>query len=130
MLINLLTALGLPLELGITLGGFWCVTFVADMDAGRKSYGITLAEGRGRLIAPDTVEVNGQRIKTRNVVIATGSVAAQPPIEGADLPGVIGTEEAMELREIPSRIAIIGSRPWDLEAAQYFHAMGSQVTLI
>jgi len=93
-------------------------------------YGVTLVEGRGRLVAPDTVEANGERIKARNVVIATGSVAAQPPIEGADLPGVIGTEEAVELREIPPRIAIIGSRPWDLEAAQYFHAMGSQVTLI
>lgn len=41
---DILTAIGIPLELGIILGGFWCVTFVADMDAGRKSYAITLAE--------------------------------------------------------------------------------------
>jgi carbon starvation protein len=41
---DILTAVGIPLELGIILGGFWCVTFVADMDAGRKSYAITLAE--------------------------------------------------------------------------------------
>lgn len=93
-------------------------------------YSVTLVEGRGRLAAPDTVEVNGERIKARNVVIATGSVAAQPAIEGADLPGVIGTEEAVELREIPPRIAVIGSGPWDLEMAQFFHAMGSRVTLI
>jgi hypothetical protein len=39
-----LTGLGIPLELGIILGGFWCVTFVADMDAGRKSYAITFGE--------------------------------------------------------------------------------------
>jgi dihydrolipoamide dehydrogenase len=103
-------------------------------------YGITLVEGRGRLVARDTVEVappptppsqgGGRQIKAHNILIATGSVAAQPPIEGVDLPGVIGTEEAIELREVPARIAILGSKPWDLELAQYSHLMGSKVTLI
>ncbi len=108
-----------------------------------SDYGITLIEGRGRLVARDTVEVNpppappyegggfdGERIKARNVLVATGSVAAQPPIEGVDLDGVIGTEEAVELRQVPPRIAILGSKPWDLELAQYFHALGSEVTLV
>jgi dihydrolipoamide dehydrogenase len=95
-----------------------------------SDYGVTLIAGRGKLIAPDTVEVNGQPIRTRNILIATGSVPAQLPLEGADLPGVIGTEEAIELREIPGRIAIIGSQPWDVELVQYFHALGSEVTLI
>jgi dihydrolipoamide dehydrogenase len=109
-------------------------------------YGITLVKGQGRLVAWDTVEVEGpalsrspersegavegKQIRGRNVVVATGSVAAQPPIEGVDLPGVISTEEAIELREVPARIAILGSKPWDLELAQYFHIMGSEVTLI
>ncbi len=93
-------------------------------------YGITLVEGRGRLVARDTVAVGEQQIQTRAVLVATGSVAAQPPIDGVDLPGVIGTEEAIELREVPPRLAIIGSKPWDLELAQYFNALGSQVTLI
>jgi len=92
--------------------------------------GICLVEGRARLVAPDTVEVNGERLRARNIVLATGSVAAQPPIEGIDLSGVLGTEEAMELREIPARLAILGSQPWDIELAQYFHLMGSEVTLI
>jgi len=93
-------------------------------------YGVTLIKGRGKLVAQDTVEVNGEQIKARNILIATGSVPAQLPIEGVDLPGVIGTEEAIELREIPPRIAILGSKPWHLELAQYLDAMGSQVTLI
>ena len=67
---------------------------------------------------------------TSDTLLATGSVAAQPPIEGADLPGVIGTEEAMELREIPARVAILGSKPWDIELAQSWCQMGSQVTLV
>lgn len=101
-------------------------------------YGVTLIKGRGKLVARDTVEVgagssrpcNGEQIKARNILVATGSAPAQLPIEGVDLPGVIGTEEAIELREIPPRIAILGSKPWDLELAQYFHALGSEVTLI
>ncbi len=93
-------------------------------------YGITLLRGRGQLVARDVVEVDGQRIPARNIVIATGSVAAQLPVEGADLPGVIGTEEAIALQEVPARIAVIGSQPWDLELAQFFHILGSQVTLI
>ena len=101
--------------------------------------GITLVKGRGRLVARDTVEViappasasqGGERIRAANIVIATGSVAAPLPIEGADLPGVIGTEEALRMRQVPARIVILGSKPWDLELAQYFHTMGSQVTLV
>ena len=103
-----------------------------------SDHGITLIEGRGRLIARDTVAValttpsgqDGKQIKAQGIVIATGSVPTQLPIEGADLPGVIGTEDAIQLREIPGRIAIVGSQPWDIELAQWFHTLGSQVTLI
>jgi dihydrolipoamide dehydrogenase len=101
-------------------------------------YGITLVEGQGKLIARDTVEAmptgvtgsGAQQIKARNVLLATGSVPAQLPIEGADLPGVLGTEEAIELHEVPERVVVVGAQPWDLELAQYFHFLGSQVTLI
>jgi dihydrolipoamide dehydrogenase len=92
--------------------------------------GVRLVEGRASLIAPDTVQVNGKRLCARSIILATGSVPAQHPIEGIELPGVIGTEEAIELREIPRRLAVLGSQHWDLELAQCFHLMGSEVTLI
>jgi dihydrolipoamide dehydrogenase len=93
-------------------------------------YGVTLVEGSGKLIAADTVAVGEQRITARNVIVATGSVQAQLPIEGIDLPGVLGTEEAIQLTEVPPRLAIIGSQPPEIEMAQYFKALGSDVTLI
>lgn len=92
--------------------------------------GIHLVEGRARLVARDAVEVNGRRFRGRRIVLATGSVAARLPIDGMDLPGVMGTEEAVEIREIPGRLAIVGCQPWDIELAQFFQAMGSRVTLI
>lgn len=100
-------------------------------------YGITLANGRGKLLSPGRVAVDpgdrGQEpfeIATQNVVLATGSSPAQLAVEGTDLPGVIGTEEAIELHDIPARLLIAGSQPWDLEIAQVFHTLGSQVTLV
>ena len=92
--------------------------------------GVRLVARRGRLVAADTAEVGGEKIQVRNAVIATGSVPAQLAIEGAGLPGVIGTEEALALREIPERMAILGSGPPEIELAQYFQTMGSQVTLV
>jgi dihydrolipoamide dehydrogenase len=92
-------------------------------------YGVSLVQGRGRVVAPDLVEVNGQQIQTRNVVVATGSIAAPLSVEGGDL-GVMGTADALELREIPSRMVIVGGQPWDIELAQYFQTLSSQVTLI
>jgi dihydrolipoamide dehydrogenase len=95
-----------------------------------SDYGVRLVEGRGRLVDREAVEAAGERIETRNVIVATGSVSAPLPIEGAELPGVIDTDAAIELRDIPPRIAVIGSYPWDLELAQYFNWLGSEVTLI
>jgi dihydrolipoamide dehydrogenase len=92
--------------------------------------GVRLVEGRAKLVAPDTVEVDGEQIRAHHIVLATGSVPAQYPIEGMEFPGVIGTEEAIELSEIPRRLAILGGRHWDLELAQCFHLLGSEVTLI
>ena len=92
--------------------------------------GITLVEGRGRLAAAGIVEVGETRIEARNVILATGSVQAQLPIAGAALPGLIGTEEAIELRDVPPRLAVIGSQAWDVELGQYFRLMGSDVTYI
>ena len=95
-----------------------------------SDFGVTLVRGRGKLVASDTIEVSGEQIRAQSIVIATGSIAAPPSIEGTDLPGVISTDEAIELRQVPRRIAIISSTPFDLELAQYFHLVGSEVTLI
>ena len=55
------------------------VLFTAEGKPVLSDFGVALARGRGRLIAPDAVAVGGKEIKVRNVVIATGSTAAQRP---------------------------------------------------
>jgi len=95
-----------------------------------NDHGVQIRRGQARLVAPDTVAVGEERIQGRNIIIATGSVAAEPPIEGADLPGVMGGEEAVELREIPERLVVIGSGPFELEFAYLYCVLGSQVTIV
>src|SRR5690348_3186287 len=77
-----------------------------------KSNGITLFKGAGSLVAKDRVRVEGsdgtQELEARNIVLATGSVEARPPIPGLDLPGVIGSTQALSIEAVPPSIAIIG----------------------
>jgi len=95
-----------------------------------SNHGVSLVQGRGRVVAQDTVQVGDQQMRARNIVVATGSIAARLSIKGVELPCVIGTEEAIELREIPPRIVVLVGGPMDLELAQYLNLMGSHVTLI
>jgi dihydrolipoamide dehydrogenase len=109
-------------------------TIIASLRMGTeellRDHGVTIVRGRGKLADPHTVVVAGDRLKADRIIICTGSTAALPLFDGADLPGVMGTAEAMELRKLPERMAIIGNHPWGLEATQYFQALGCRVTLI
>lgn len=69
-------------------------------------------------------------LETKNVILASGSVPAVPPIPGADLPGVIGSREALELSDIPQRLLVVGGGIIGLEFACIFRAFGSEVTVV
>jgi len=93
-------------------------------------YGVEVIEGRGRLADASTVVIGDRMIQAGKVIVATGSVSGTVPVEGGDLPGVLSTREAVNLREIPGSLVVVGSQPWEIELVQYFNAMGSQVTLL
>src|SRR5919198_1474203 len=70
------------------------------------------------------------RVAGKNVVIATGSTPAQLPIPGVDLPGVINSDGAFMLEDVPRRIIIVGGGAVGTEWASMFAAFGSEVTLV
>src|SRR5205823_6451685 len=70
------------------------------------------------------------RVAAKNVIIATGSTPAQLPIPGSDLPGVINSDGAFLLKEVPKRIVIVGGGAVGTEWATMFSAFGSEVTLV
>jgi dihydrolipoamide dehydrogenase len=69
-------------------------------------------------------------VSARNVIVATGSTPVTLPIPGIDLPGVITSDGAFMLAEVPRRIVILGGSAVGAEWATMFHAFGSDVTIV
>src|SRR5690606_31247750 len=68
--------------------------------------GVTLIEGRGRLVGPHTVEVGERRVTAERVLIATGGEPHRARIPGAELG--ITSDEVFQLARVPERVVIIG----------------------
>jgi dihydrolipoamide dehydrogenase len=95
-----------------------------------KSAKVTYVEGSGTLVAPNTVEVAGERIVGKNVVLATGSYVKTLP--GLDIDGtkVISSEHALLLDELPSSAVILGGGVIGSEFASAWKSLGVDVTIV
>jgi len=94
-----------------------------------KSKSIELVEGKGHLIAKNTVEVAGRKLVGKNVVLATGSYAKSLP--GLDIAGKIMTsDQALFLDHVPARVVVLGGGVIGVEFASVFKSFGSEVTII
>jgi len=90
--------------------------------------GVTLIEGRGRLVDAHTVDIGGRKVTAERILIATGGYPTLP-----DTPGIkhaITSNEALELAELPKRIVIVGAGYIAVEFAGIFQALGADVTLV
>jgi len=93
------------------------------------SRAITYVEGYGRLVSPNTVEVNGERYDGRNVVLATGSYARSIP--GLDIAGrVMTSDQALQLDYVPTSVIILGGGVIGVEFASVWRSFGVDVTVI
>lgn len=93
-----------------------------------SSRGIELVQGWGRLVAKDTVEVDGRRLVGRNVVLASGSYSKTI---GQEISGpVMTSEQALEMDHVPASAVILGGGVIGVEFASAWASMGSQVTII
>ena len=95
-----------------------------------RGLGIDVIEGQARLISPSEVEVNGRTLRARDIVIATGSRTAVPPIEGLDSSGFLDHASFLDTDEFPRSIAILGGGVIGIEFAQLFRRFGSEVTVV
>jgi dihydrolipoamide dehydrogenase len=94
-----------------------------------KAHKVTLLEGEGRLVAKDAVEVGGQRVTGRHVVLATGSYARSLP--GLDIGGrVITSDEALMMDWIPEKVVVLGGGVIGVEFASVWRSFGSDVTIV
>ncbi|MHA3725176.1 dihydrolipoyl dehydrogenase [Leucobacter sp. HY1910] len=94
-----------------------------------KANGITVIEGEGKLVAPNTVQVGADRVIGKNVVLATGSCSRSLP--GLEIGGrVITSEHALELTEVPSKVIILGGGVIGVEFASVWRSFGAEVTIV
>jgi dihydrolipoamide dehydrogenase len=95
-----------------------------------KSRNITYIEGHGKLVAKDTIEVNGARYTGKNVLLATGSYARTLP--GLDIDGkrVITSDQAMKMEYVPKSVIVLGGGVIGCEFASVWKSFGAEVTII
>ena len=100
-----------------------------------KANQIRVIQGEGNILEPGVVEViniEGKKelIKTENIIIATGSSVMKIPIPGLENEGVIDSDGALSLSELPTKMIIIGGGVIGIEFAGIFKAMGVEVTVV
>ena len=93
-----------------------------------KAGGVTSLTGAARLAGKGAVDVGGDTVRAKDIVIATGSAVAKIPLPGAEL--TIDSDQILELKEIPRRLAVIGGGVVGMEFAAMFAALGSKVTVL
>src|SRR5579864_3525385 len=93
-----------------------------------KAGGVTAVKGSARLAGQGVVDVSGDQLQAKDIVIATGSAVARIPLKGAEL--TIDSDQILELKEVPRRLAVIGGGVVGMEFAAMFAALGSKVTVL
>ena len=92
-----------------------------------KAGGVTMMKGTACLAGGGIVDVDGDRVQAKDIVIATGSAVARIPLKGVE--HTIDSDQILELKDIPKRLAVIGGGVVGMEFAAMFATLGSKVTV-
>ena len=96
--------------------------------------GVDIYTGLGKVVNPNLVEVNNEKLNTKNIILATGASALIPPIPGIkeayEKKIVVTSKEILSLPSIPKDLVIIGGGVIGIEFATIFSSFNSNVTII
>jgi pyruvate/2-oxoglutarate dehydrogenase complex dihydrolipoamide dehydrogenase (E3) component len=95
-----------------------------------RKLGIEVIKGAAKLVASNAVEVDGQRLQAKDLVIATGSRTAVPPVDGLKEAGFLDHVSFLKQQTLPASLLILGGGYIGIEFAQMFRRFGSQVTVV
>jgi len=88
---------------------------------------VHLIDGYAKFVSNDTIEVNGEQIKAKSIIIATGSGPVVPAAWQDFADDIISTDEFFELEDLPASMAVIGLGSIGLEIGQALHRLGVKV---
>ncbi len=91
---------------------------------------ITVFKGEARFVDHKVLEVNGERVTGRHIVLGAGARPYIPPVPGLDRVDYHTSDTIMRLPELPSRLLILGGGYIANELGHVFDALGSQVTMV
>ena len=91
---------------------------------------LRLIRGHARFVGPRAVEVNGERLEAKYVVINVGARPVVPEIAGLAAVGALTSASALELTALPERLLILGAGYIACELGQVFRRLGAEVTLV
>src|SRR5208283_2242511 len=106
------------------------ISFRDSVERFSKELGIDVFLGHGRFTGPESIEVDGRRLRFKKAALCTGARAAAPPIPGIEETGYLTNENVFWLTELPRKLAVIGGGPIGCELAQTFARLGSDVTIL
>ena len=95
-----------------------------------RNLGVHVIEGGARFLSASEVEVNGRRLSAKDIVIATGSRTAVPPIDGLTEAGFIDHVSFLDRDDFPASILMLGGGAIGVEFAQMLRRFGSSVTIV
>lgn len=104
--------------------------FVEDRIHALKDSRFTLYEERAAFLSPHEIQAGPHKLTAKAFIISTGSVVSRVPIAGLEEVGYLTSDEALELRDVPRSMIVLGGGPVALELAQFFQRIGTRVTLI
>jgi pyruvate/2-oxoglutarate dehydrogenase complex dihydrolipoamide dehydrogenase (E3) component len=106
---------------------------IAPHDSQKRFEGldVDVFRGEARVISPREIEVDGQKLRARNFVIATGSRAVVPKVEGIDTIPYFTNETIFDqLNHKPEGMIVLGGGPIGCELGQAFSRLGVKITMI
>jgi pyruvate/2-oxoglutarate dehydrogenase complex dihydrolipoamide dehydrogenase (E3) component len=96
-----------------------------------ESLGVDVFRGEARFVSSHEVEVNSQKLRAKNFVIATGSRAVIPKIEGIDAVPYFTNETIFDdLRGKPDSMIVLGGGPIGCELGQTLNRLGVKITIV
>ncbi len=95
-----------------------------------KKNNVEHLNGYGKIIDANTVEVGSKKLKTKNIVIATGSEVATLPNVDIDEKKIVSSTGALELKKVPEKLLVIGGGVIGLELGSVWRRLGAEVTVV
>ena len=94
------------------------------------SNNVTIVQGMAQIVDKNTVRCGEETYECENLILCTGSETFIPPIAGIDTVNYWTHRDALDNKELPTSLAIVGGGVIGMEFASFFNSLGVQVTVI